>query len=310
MRKIALALAFGAGLFATPALADFTGKDASAATITFKNPGTCTAVVCVPVFQIYDGTNVVSLTTAGADAVSNTLTGIPVYARSLVYNGTTWDRWQGAISIASGKVASGAYASGALAVGAGTDGWDATQGAKADAKNAATDTTPITIMSVLKQVSASIQAAAASLVTAVNSLATIATNTGAAVPAGAAHIGTVGTAPYPDGATPYTATATGTTGATTATLAGASSITTYICGFSIRANATAAATGNATVTGTITATLNFTQWTAPNASGLGVTEEIFSPCIPASGTNQSIAVISAAPGTGGVVSVTAWGYKL
>lgn len=116
--------------------------------------------------------------------------------------------------------------------------------------------------------------------------------------------------PYPATAVPYTATATGTTGATTATLAGAASVTTYICGFSIRANATAAATGNATVTGVITATLNFTQWTAPNASGLGITEMIFAPCIPASAANTSIAVVSAAPGTGGVVSVTAWGYKL
>lgn len=115
---------------------------------------------------------------------------------------------------------------------------------------------------------------------------------------------------YPVSAVPYTATATGTTGATTATLAGASSVTTYLCGFSIRANATAAATGNATVTGVITATLNFTQWTAPNASGLGITEMIFAPCIPASATNTSVAVVSAAPGTGGVVSVTAWGYKL
>ena len=116
--------------------------------------------------------------------------------------------------------------------------------------------------------------------------------------------------PYPDGAVPYTATATGTTAATTATLAGAASVTTYLCGFSIRANATAAATGNATVTGVVTATLNYTQWTAPLASGIGVVEQIFTPCIPASGTNQSIAVISAAPGSGGTVSVTAWGYKL
>lgn len=120
----------------------------------------------------------------------------------------------------------------------------------------------------------------------------------------------VAATPYPSGATPYTATATGTTGATTATLAGAASVTTYICGFSIRANATAAATGNATVTGVITATLNFTQWTAPNTSGLGITEMIFTPCVPASAANTSIAVVSAAPGTGGVVSVTLWGYKL
>lgn len=116
------------------------------------------------------------------------------------------------------------------------------------------------------------------------------------------------TSQYPAGATPLTASATGTTGATTATLAASVSVTDYICGFSIRANATAAATGNSTVTGTITGTLNFTQWTAPLASGLGVTEMIFNPCVPASAVNTAIAVVSAAPGTGGVVSVTAWGY--
>jgi hypothetical protein len=116
--------------------------------------------------------------------------------------------------------------------------------------------------------------------------------------------------PYPATAVPITASATGTTGATTATLTNVTGHTTYICGFSIRANATAAATGNATVTGTITGTLNYTQWTAPNASGLGVTEQIFTPCVPASAVSTSIAVISAAPGTGGVVSVTAWGYSI
>lgn len=137
------------------------------------------------------------------------------------------------------------------------------------------------------------------------------TTAGASVAAGNNNIGNVGQiSQYPTTAVPYTATATGTTGATTATLTGASLVTTYICGLSIRANATAAATGNATVTGAITGTLNFTQWTAPNASGLGVTEQIFSPCVPASAANTSIAVVSAAPGTGGVVSVTAWGYKL
>lgn len=115
---------------------------------------------------------------------------------------------------------------------------------------------------------------------------------------------------YPAGSTPITISATGTTAATTATMATGASITTYICGFSIRANATAAATGNATVTGTITGTLNFTQWTAPLASGLGVTEEVFTPCVPASAVNTGIAVVSAAPGSGGTVSVTAWGYTL
>ena len=115
---------------------------------------------------------------------------------------------------------------------------------------------------------------------------------------------------YPAGAVAETASATGTTAATTATLATSAGNTTYICGFSIRANATAAATGNATITGTISTTLNWTQWTAPNTAGLGVTEELFSPCIPASAANTSIAVVSAAPGAGGVVSVSAWGYLL
>ncbi len=116
--------------------------------------------------------------------------------------------------------------------------------------------------------------------------------------------------PYPNTAVPITASATGTTAATTATLTNVTGHTTYICGFSIRANATAAATGNATITGTITGTLNFTQWTAPLASGLGITENTFTPCVPASAVSTSIAVISAAPGTGGVVSVTAWGFSI
>jgi hypothetical protein len=111
-------------------------------------------------------------------------------------------------------------------------------------------------------------------------------------------------------AVPETISATGTTGATTATLAAAVGKTTYICGFAIRANATAAATGNATVTGTITGTMNFTQWTAPLASGIGLVEERFWPCVAASATNTTIAVVSAAPGSGGVVSVSAWGFQL
>ncbi len=64
-------------------------------------------------------------------------------------------------AIASGAVASGAVASGAYASGSISDGAQVTLGAKADAKNAATDTTAITLMSVMKQVSASVQTIAA-----------------------------------------------------------------------------------------------------------------------------------------------------
>ena len=117
-------------------------------------------------------------------------------------------------------------------------------------------------------------------------------------------------APGPFGGIPVTASAVGTTGATAATLPAVANRTTYLCGFSIRANATAAATGNATVAGTVTGTLNFTQWTAPLASGAGIVEPSFGGmCIPASAVNTTIAVTSAAPGSGGTVSVSAWGYQ-
>jgi len=56
-------------------------------------------------------------------------------------------------AIASGAVASGAVASGAFASGSISDGAIVTLGAKADAKNTATDTTSITAMQVLKEIS-------------------------------------------------------------------------------------------------------------------------------------------------------------
>jgi len=111
------------------------------------------------------------------------------------------------------------------------------------------------------------------------------------------------------GATPVTASATGTTAATTATIAAVPGKTAFLCGFSIRSNATAAATGDATVTGVVTGTLHFNHFTAPVASGVGVTEPpVGADCIPASAQNVAIAVVSPAPGSGGVVSVSAWGY--
>lgn len=108
--------------------------------------------------------------------------------------------------------------------------------------------------------------------------------------------------------TPITASATGTTAATTATLAAVAGKTTYICGFSINSTATAAAAGNATVTGTVTGTLNFEMGTGATPAVV-ITQQSFTPCVPASAVNTSIAVVSAAPGTGGVISVSAWGFQ-
>lgn len=115
---------------------------------------------------------------------------------------------------------------------------------------------------------------------------------------------------YPFGATPITASNTGTTGATTATLAGTSGKTTYMCWSSVRANATATTTVANTITGVITGTLTREMWVPANTSGLGVDEMIYNPCVPASATNTGIAIVSGAPGTGGVVSVNGGGYQL
>lgn len=71
----------------------------------------------------------------------------------------------GSGAVASGAIASGAVASGAFASGAIADGAQVTLGSKADAKSTATDTTSITAMSVLKQISASVQAPPSQAVT-------------------------------------------------------------------------------------------------------------------------------------------------
>jgi hypothetical protein len=68
-------------------------------------------------------------------------------------------------AFASGALASGSVASGALASGSVVDGAVVTLGAKADAKSTATDTTSVSAMSVLKQISASVQAPPSQAVT-------------------------------------------------------------------------------------------------------------------------------------------------
>ena len=114
---------------------------------------------------------------------------------------------------------------------------------------------------------------------------------------------------YPTGATPITASATGTTGATVATLTGASGKTTYIAGFIITADATAAIAGAATVTGTVTGSLNFIQ-NVGAATSATTLQQNFNPPIPASATNTAITITSLAAGTGGSTAVTAWGFQL
>jgi hypothetical protein len=168
-------------------------------------------------------------------------------------------------------------APGTFVVGTAVDGWNITAGTRADAAWTSGSGSEIAI------------------------LKTIAGNSGS--PTGSSS-------QYPVGAIPITASAVGSTGATTATLAASVSLKTYICWMSIRANATAAITADSTITGTVGGTLNFMQWTAPLASGIGLTEMVFNPCIPSSAINTAINVISAPPGASGNVSVAAGGYQL
>lgn len=133
--------------------------------------------------------------------------------------------------------------------------------------------------------------------------------TGATFPVSGTVTATVSVGPYPTGATPITNSATGTTGITTATLAAASAKTTYLCGFTITADATAALAGTATVTGTTGGTMSFIQ-NVGAATAAGILTQTFNPCIPSSAVNTAIAVNSVAAGVGGSTAVTTWGYQL
>lgn len=134
---------------------------------------------------------------------------------------------------------------------------------------------------------------------------------GPALPANS--VPTIPSSQYPGNAlgvaAAITASQTGTTGATTATLAAVSNRTTYVCGFTITSDATAALAGTATVTGTITGTMSYIQ-NVGGATAAGILTQSFTPCIPASAVNTGIAINSVAAGTGGNTAVTAWGYQL
>lgn len=169
------------------------------------------------------------------------------------------------------------------------DGWDVTQGTKVDA---AYTSGSGSVVSILKGIYTSVNAAIP------DCGATPCTN----------KIGNVYTqSQFPPAAVPIQNSTTSSAGTITNLSADASNFN-YICGFSIRANATAAATGNSTVSG-LTTTLNFLQWTAPLASGVGVNEQLFQPCQPSSAVNTAIAISPAFPGAGGTVTVSVWGFK-
>jgi hypothetical protein len=107
---------------------------------------------------------------------------------------------------------------------------------------------------------------------------------------------------YPTGATPLTASTTGTTGAVTATLAAAAGKTTYVCSVQIGEAGTGTAT--ATATNTISGTLNYV------VSAPGNFTVTYTPCIPASAVNTAIPVATVANASATAVAVTVTGYQL
>lgn len=97
-----------------------------------------------------------------------------------------------------------------------------------------------------------------------------------------------------------------------ATLAGAASVTTSICGFQVTAGgATAAAVVTGTITGTIGGTLSFTYGSQTGA-GIPTAPLVvqFNPCLPASAVNTSIVLTLPALGAGNTnATVSAWGVR-
>lgn len=120
---------------------------------------------------------------------------------------------------------------------------------------------------------------------------------------------TAGTAGFPAGATPITVNASGTTLAVNATLAAAVGKFTYICGYMISVNATAATFGAGAIANVVTANMgmNVPVFAAP---AVAITQQVFTPCIPSIATNTAITVVSPAAGAVGNNQVYAWGYQL
>ena len=122
-------------------------------------------------------------------------------------------------------------------------------------------------------------------------------------------IGTINSQ-YPTGAVPLNpVSGIGTTTGVAVTLTPVSGKTAFICGYSIRANATAAANVTNTMVG-LGNTVTHQMWVAPLASGIGIDEQIFTPCRPASAVTTNIVVTPGNPGAGGNVTADAWGYSL
>lgn len=127
----------------TAALALETGGNLAA--LNTKTPALGQALAAASVPVVLTAAQITSLTPLSTVTVTQgTGTNLHVVCDS----GCAGGGGGGAVTIASGGVASGAYAAGSLAAGAGVDGWDLTQGTKADTAYAGTGSA--SVISALK----------------------------------------------------------------------------------------------------------------------------------------------------------------
>ncbi len=114
----------------------------------------------------------------------------------------------------------------------------------------------------------------------------------------------------PQGAIPVGCTATGSTGAVTATCSvpttGVINRTLFICGFAVSAIGGTAAVGPITVSNLLGGTQKWELASAAAGSQLNVSFN--NGCMPATGPNTSVTIVTTADGTATEVDVTGWGY--
>lgn len=98
-------------------------------------------------------------TYGNSDGTAANLTSALSFSEGLLYNGTTWDRWRGDttsgawVNVKNSSIAvTGTFWQTTQPISI-ADGSDTTLGAKADAKSTATDTTAVSIVSILKEIS-------------------------------------------------------------------------------------------------------------------------------------------------------------
>lgn len=246
--------------------------------------------------------SIAGTTSNASSAVATSATNLPTVSYNYAFNGTTWDQVS-SITVGAKHAPTVAIvdAAGAQITTFGTAWSNANKVQPWDGTNT------ITVKA----------ASTAPVVTDTSQVVALNPNSPGIITLGpsaiASSVPVIPSSQYPGNAAaaanPITASAIGTTGATTATLAGVASKTTFICGFTITSDATAALAGTATVTGTVTGTMSYIQ-NVGGATAAGILSQSFAPCIPASAANTGIAINSVAAGTGGNTAVTAWGYQL